>query len=97
MINSFANAGTEDIYHGNNSKIARRTLPNYLHPIAKRKLDMIDSSYMVTDLKIPPSNHLEALSGNLSGYYSIRINNQWRIIFRWSDLGADNVEIIDYH
>jgi proteic killer suppression protein len=97
VINSFGNSGTEDLYHGNNSKEARRLLPNHLHKIAKRKMDMIDACNHLTDLRIPPSNHLESLKVKFMGYYSIRINDQWRIIFRWSDLGADAVQIIDYH
>lgn len=97
MIKSFAEKGTEDIYHGFNSKRARALLPKYLHGIAIRKLDMLDSAHSIDDLKIPPGNQLELLSGDLKWFYSIRINNQWRIIFRWGILGPEDVEIIDYH
>ena len=65
--------------------------------IGRRKLRMINNSQDLTDLRIPPSNRLEKLSGNLKEYYSIRINNQWRIIFNWESGNASNVEIVDYH
>jgi proteic killer suppression protein len=93
MINSFADKGTQDIYHRINSKVSRKTLPIHLHKIAYRKLDMLDSAYMLEDLALPPSNHLEALKGK----YSIRINKQWRIIFSWTSLGIEDVKIEDYH
>ena len=95
MIQSFAD--TEDIYHGNNTKHARKTLPVHLHDKAQKKFDIIDAAQNVTDLIRPPSNHLEPLKGNLKGLYSIRINDQWRIVFRWTDSGAEEVRIMDYH
>ena len=97
MIRSFADEGTEDIFNGINSKRARKKLDPLLYPIARRKLDMIDAAYNLSDLKVPPSNHLETLKGTLQGYYSIRINDQYRIVFAWCNHGAENVEIMDYH
>lgn len=82
MIRSFADKGTQDIYHGNNSRQARKQLPGFLHHIAARKMDLIDAAQELKDILEPPGNHLEALSGNLNGLHSIRINNQWRIIFK---------------
>jgi len=97
MIHSFADKGTEDIYHGFNSKQARKKLPSFLMGIAERKLDMLDAAQDLKDLLEPPGNHLEALSGNLKGMHSIRINSQWRIIFHWTLRGAEHVQIVDYH
>lgn len=97
MIVSFGDKGTEDIYHGVNSKEARATLPRDLWPVAQRKLDMIDAAHVLQDLAAPPSNHLEALKGDLAGWHSIRINKQYRVIFEWKDNGAHDLTIIDYH
>jgi len=97
VIQSFKNAGTEDIFNGENTKEARKLCPNSLWKIAARKLDQLDSVVTVTELKIPPGNKLEALSGNRKGQYSIRINDQYRICFVWIDSGPDQVEIVDYH
>ena len=97
MIQSFDDPGTKDIFQTKNSKAARKTLSVGLHAAAKRKLDQIDFADAVKNLKIPPGNKLEALSGDLSGFYSIRINIQWRIVFRWTDSGPSNVRICDYH
>ncbi len=96
MIKSFKNKCTEDIYNGHNTKNSR-ILPIHLHESAFEKLDMINSSTTLDDLKIPPGNRLELLKGNLKGKYSIRINNQWRIVFFWKNGHAEEVEIIDYH
>ena len=97
MINSFKNIGTEDIYNGRNSADARRLLPRTLWKVAARKLDQIEAAADVNDLRVPPGNRLEALKADRAGQYSIRINDQYRICFRWSESGADAVEIIDYH
>lgn len=97
VIQSFKNAGTEDIFNGENTKEARKNCPNSLWSIAARKLDQLDSVTALSELKIPPGNKLEALSGNRKGQYSIRINDQYRICFKWSDLGPDQVEVVDYH
>jgi toxin HigB-1 len=67
------------------------------HVVALRKLLMLDAAESLVDLRVPPSNHLEKLSGNRSGQYSIRINDRWRICFRWQDGNAHDVEIVDYH
>lgn len=97
MIQSFATSGTEDIFNGVHSKIARKTCPLSLWRVAVRKLDQLDSVVRLDELRIPPGNHLEALTGDRQGQYSIRINNQYRICFSWSDTGPQNVEIVDYH
>ncbi|MFZ5880643.1 MAG: type II toxin-antitoxin system RelE/ParE family toxin [Chloroflexota bacterium] len=97
MILSFKDAGTEDIFNGENTREARKVCPNSLWIVAARKLDQIDSVAALSDLKIPPGNKLEALSGGRKGQHSIRINNQYRICFVWTDQGPDQVEIVDYH
>jgi toxin HigB-1 len=97
MIQSFNDAGTEDIFNGKNTKEARKLLPAPLWKTATRKLDQLDSVVALPELRIPPGNQLEALSGNRKGQYSIRINDQFRICFIWSDLGPEQVEIVDYH
>ena len=93
MIKSFSNKETEKIWNGIQSK----KLPSEIQNVARRKLRMINNAQNITDLRIPPANHLEKLSGNLSGLYSIRINNQWRIVFNWENDNAYEVQIIDYH
>jgi proteic killer suppression protein len=97
MIQSFIEQGTEDIFNGKNTKIARKVCPKGLWSIAARKLDQLDSVSSVSDLRIPPGNKFEALSGNRKGQYSIRINDQYRICFKWSEAGPEKVEIADYH
>ena len=97
MIRSFTNQGAEDIFDGKNSKAARKLCPRGLWNIAARKLEQVDSATNLDDLKVPPGNPLEALSGNRDGQYSIRINDQYRVCFEWNNGNADNVEIIDYH
>ncbi|HQV93758.1 MAG TPA: type II toxin-antitoxin system RelE/ParE family toxin [Anaerolineales bacterium] len=97
MIQSFKNSGTEDIFNGENTKEARRVCPNSIWKIAARKLDQVDSVTALHELRIPPSNKLEPLSGDRKGQYSIRINDQYRICFEWTELGPDQVEIVDYH
>ncbi|MEZ5536944.1 MAG: type II toxin-antitoxin system RelE/ParE family toxin [Thiolinea sp.] len=97
MIVSFKDKATEDIFDGANSKQARKACPQTLWRIASRKLDQLDSVNQLEELKIPPGNRLEALSGDRDGFYSIRINEQYRICFAWSDLGPSDVEITDYH
>ena len=97
MINSFLNKGTEDVFNGKNTKDARKTCPKNLWKIAVRQLDQIDSIIKLEELKIPPGNRFESLSGDRKMEHSIRINNQYRICFVWKNGGADKVEIIDYH
>lgn len=93
MIISFGNSETEEVWDG----IRVKKLPIEIQNIGRRILRMINNSNDMTDLRVPTANRLEKLSGNLKNYYSIRINNQWRIIFKWNSGNATHVEIIDYH
>ena len=93
MIVSFRSKVTERIWNGERVK----KTPLEIQKIGRRKLRMINNSQNMADLKIPTSNQLEKLKGNLRSFYSIRINNQWRIIFKWNKGQASEVEIIDYH
>jgi proteic killer suppression protein len=93
----FAERGTEDIYNGVPSRVARRTLPAGLHQKALDKLTLLDASVTLDQLRVPPGNRLEALRGDRAGQHSIRINDQYRICFRWTEAGAVDVEIVDYH
>lgn len=97
MIQSFADDATEDIFNGIKSKRARKRLDPALYAVAHRKLDMLNSAYDLIDLKVPPTNRLEALKGDLKGKYSIRINDQYRVVFSWGKQGPEQVEIMDYH
>ena len=97
MIQAFKNTGTEDIFNGENTKGARKFCPTSIWKIAARKLDQIDSIVALHELRIPPNNKLEALSGDRKGQYSIRVNDRYRICFVWSEKGPDQVEIVDYH
>lgn len=97
MVVAFRDAGTEDVFNGRNSQAARKICPQAVWKIAARKLDQLDSVTALEELRIPPGNRLEALSGNRTGQFSIRINDQYRICFRWTDSGPDQVEIVDYH
>ena len=91
MINSFGSKETLKIWNGERSK----RLPFEIQEIARRKLRMIQASENINDLRIPPANRLEKLSG--SEFHSIRINDQWRIVFKWINGSAEEVEIVDYH
>jgi toxin HigB-1 len=93
MILNFADKETERIWAG---EVSRR-LPTEIQSIARRKLRMINNARRLDDLRIPPANRLEALKGNMKGQHSIRINDQWRICFRWSEAGVADVGIVDYH
>lgn len=93
MILSFGNRETEKVWNGTFSK----RLPNEIQNIARRKLRMINNAQNINDLRIPPANRLEKLTGDLSEFYSIRINQQWRIIFVWENGNAIEVQITDYH
>ena len=86
-----------DIFNGRNSKEHRKICPRSLWKIATRKLDQLDSITAIEELKIPPGNMLEALTGDREKEFSIRINSQYRICFKWSETGPDHVEIVDYH
>jgi len=97
MIKSFKDTGVEDIFNGENTKAARKLCPSSIWKVAARKLDQLDSVAALHELRIPPNNKLEALSGDRKGQYSIRINDQYRICFVWTNLGPDQVEIVDYH
>ncbi len=93
MIISFGNSETEKVWNG----VRVKSLPTEIQNIGRRKLRMLNNSVDITDLKIPPSNRLEKLLGKLKEFYSIRINDQWRIVFKWNTGNAFEVEIIDYH
>lgn len=93
MIRSFGSKETERIWKG----IRVKKIPSEIQEIGRRKLRMLNNSQDIADLRIPPSNRLEKLKGKLKEYYSIRINNQWRIIFIWENGNAGEVEITDYH
>ncbi len=90
---SFGDKETERIWEGEISK----KFPREIQDVARRKLRMINNSTDINDLRIPPANHLEKLKGDLKEYYSIRINKQWRIIFKWKNTNAFEISIIDYH
>ena len=93
MIKGFGDKQTEKIWNGIRSK----KLPNEIQNVARRKLRMLNNAQEVNDLRIPPANRLEKLKGDLKDFYSIRINNQRRIIFQWKNNDAYHVEIVDYH
>jgi toxin HigB-1 len=92
MIKSFKCTHTEKLSRGHR---VRRFVS--IANVARRKLRQLEIANRLDDLRVPPGNHLEPLKGDRSGQYSIRINDQWRICFRWTDAGAENVEIVDYH
>jgi proteic killer suppression protein len=93
MIKSFKCKETEKIYN----RLFSQRLPHDIQKVAINKLWMLDAATSLEDLKVPPSNHLESLKGNRKGQHSIRINQQWRICFKWHDGNSYNVEIVDYH
>ena len=93
MIASFGDSNTENVWSGTRGK----NWPPEIQQLGRRKLRMLNNSISLQDLRIPPSNRLEKLGGKLKEYYSIRINDQWRIIFQWKAGNAYEVEIIDYH
>ncbi len=93
MVKSFACAETETIFHGGWS----RRLPGQIQSVAERKLTYLHGAARLDDLRVPPGNRLEPLKGDRAGQHSIRINDQWRICFRWEAADAYDVEIVDYH
>lgn len=93
MILSFGDKETESILNGERIK----NLPLEIQQVGRRKLRMLNNSQNINDLRIPPSNRLEKLGGNLKDFYSIRINDQWRIIFQWKEGQSEQVKIVDYH
>jgi len=97
VIRSFADVGTADIFDGRASPTARRACPPSLWPVARRKLDQVNRVRDLNALAVPPGNRLERLRGARAGQYSIRLNDQYRLCFRWEDGYADEVEIPDYH
>ena len=94
-IVSFGNQETEDFFY--DGTVGKGCGWMQVQTVAARKLDMLDAASSLLDLRSPPNNRLEALKGDLRGIFSIRINEQWRIIFRWTDMGPEEVEIVDYH
>jgi proteic killer suppression protein len=94
MIASFGDKPTESLFHEGTAKGA---LPNQITTVALRKLDMLNAATQLNDLRAPPGNRLEALKGDYAGYHSIRINEQWRIVFRWEGADAHEARIVDYH
>ena len=93
MIKTFKDGETQKIYQRQRSQ----KLPSDIQQVALRKLRMINNSVSINDLRVPPANHLEKLSGDRAGQWSIRINDQWRVCFRWEGSDAYDVEIADYH
>ena len=97
MIRSFADRGTEDIFDGTGTRLAQRTCPASLWAVARRKLTQLNRVRDVRELSVPPGNRLERLKGDRARQFSIRINDQYRVCFRWEAGYADEVEITDYH
>lgn len=96
MIISINDKATSDLFHGISSRHVRK-LPNQIHEFALYKLDVLNAAQTLDDLRSPPGNRLEPLKGDLKGFHSIRINAQWRIVFRWEANAAHDVQIMDYH
>jgi len=96
MIVSFGDRATADLYHGRATRRARR-FPDDVIRAALRKLDVLNGARSLADLRAPPGNRLEALRGDLKGRHSIRVNERWRIVFRWQGSDAHEVELTDYH
>jgi proteic killer suppression protein len=96
-VNQFRNHATEDFANGRDTKLTRALIPRNLRATAFRKLDAVIGAARLEFLRVPPGNRLEALSGDRSGQYSIRINDQYRVCFVWTERGAREIEIVDYH
>jgi proteic killer suppression protein len=96
MIESFSDKVTEAVFHGMPASLVRR-FPQDVLPAAVRKLDLLNAARSLGDLRTPPGNRLEALSGDLEGLHSIRVNDQWRLVFRWEESNAHEVRLVDYH
>jgi len=96
VIKSFGDGGTEDLYHGRTTSRVRK-FPPEVRKAARRKLDLINAAGRIDDLTVPPGNRLEALKGKGAGLFSIRINDQFRVVFRWSEGTAWDVRVVDYH
>ncbi len=96
MIASFADKALERLYYAGPSP-ATRKIPADLHRAINRRLAYLHDAAGINDLRVPPANHLEALRGDLAGWHSMRVNDQWRIIFRWIDDAAHEIKLVDYH
>lgn len=96
LINSFADKATEGLFHGTRSKDVRR-IPGDVRRPALQRLDVLNAADSLQDLLIAPGNRLESLKGDRQGYFSIRVNDQWRIVFRWADNAVHDVQLVDYH
>lgn len=97
MIRSFRDTGTEDLFNRKPSKAARQCCPQMLWRVAQRKLDTLNAAVSLGSLRLPPGNGLELLKGDRAGQHSIRINDQYRVCFVWTDDGPEEVEVTDYH
>lgn len=97
MIVSFADTGTEDLFNRTPSLAARRVCPMPCWPVARRKLDQLNAAVSLGSLRFPPGNRLEALRGDRSGWHSIRVNDRWRVCFRWTAFGPVDVAVVEYH
>jgi toxin HigB-1 len=97
MIQTFKNPATADVFNGVATKAALKLIPRKLWNIVSRKLDQLDSATSLNELRVPPGNRLEALKGNRNGQHSIRINDQYRVCFKWTESGPEDVEVTDYH
>ena len=96
MIVSFGDGVTEDLYHGRSTSRAQR-FPHEVVAVAQTKMDLLNGAAALLDLRSPPGNRLEALKGDLKGLHSIRVNDQWRLVFRWDGRDAHKVRLMDYH
>jgi toxin HigB-1 len=96
MIRSFGDKRTADLFHGRPTKDTRR-LPSGVSRIALGKMDVLNAACRLHDLRSPPGNRLEALKGDLGGYHSVRVNDQWRLVFRWDDGDVADLRLVDYH
>lgn len=97
VIRTFRDQATEDLFNGRNTKAARQRLPRSLWKVATRRLDALDQAEILDDLRVPPGIRIEALRGDRRGQHSIRINDQSRICFGWTESGPADVEVVDYH
>jgi len=97
VIRSFADAATEDLFNGVDSRRTRRACPVSLWPVARRKLTQLNRVQRLQELAVPPGNRIERLRGDRAGQHGIRVNDRYRVCFRWEDEYADEVEVTDYH
>jgi proteic killer suppression protein len=96
VIVSFGDPATGALFHGQRDARTRR-IPADIYPTVLRKLDMLNAAHDLIDLRVPPGNRLESLRGDRKGFYSIRVNDQWRLVFRWTRVGPERVSLTDYH